>query len=143
EFHAQTKGSGRLVTAATTTADRDVLAHAEALAGCALSVLARRFPHKLDHLILDEDDQRLPAQLHPVFDGCFDWHSSVHMHWSLLRLRALAPGLGARDAIAQRFDTHFRPEFVERKLAYVRTPGRGAFERPYGWAWLLKLQAEL
>jgi hypothetical protein len=127
----------------TSPADLDVLAHAEALAQCALEVLARRFPHKLDHLILDEADQRLPEQMHPVFDGCFDWHSSVHMHWSLLRLRALVPDLGARAAIAERFDARFRPELVERELAYVRTPGRAAFERPYGWAWLLELQAEL
>jgi len=68
-------------------ADLDVLAQAEPLAQCALAVLARGFPHKLDHLILDEHDQRLPAEMHPVFDGCFDWHSSVHMHWSLVRLR--------------------------------------------------------
>jgi hypothetical protein len=65
------------------------------------------------------------------------------MHWSLLRLRALAPSLERRDDIARRFDAHVRPELVERELAYVRTPGRGGFERPYGWAWLLKLQSEL
>jgi hypothetical protein len=124
-------------------ADQDILSSANALADCALAVLGRRFPHKLDHLILDADDHALPQQMHPVFDGCFDWHSSVHMHWSLLRLRALAPGLAGRDAIAQRFDAHLRPELVARELEYLRTPGRASFERPYGWAWLLKLQAEL
>jgi hypothetical protein len=124
-------------------ADHDILSSADALADCALAVLARRFPHKLDHLILDADDHALPEQMHPVFDGCFDWHSSVHMHWSLLRLRALAPGLAAADAIARRFDAHMRPELVAREIAYLRTPGRACFERPYGWAWLLKLQAEL
>jgi hypothetical protein len=123
--------------------DQDVLSQADALAGCALAVLGRRFPHKLDHLILDERDQRLPQEMHPVFDGCFDWHSSVHMHWSLLRLRALVPGLAAAGEIRARFDAHLRPELVERELAYLRTPGRGSFERPYGWAWLLKLQQEL
>lgn len=125
------------------TADHDVRSQAEALAQCALAVLAQRFPHKLDHLILDADDQRLPQQMHPVFDGCFDWHSSVHMHWSLLRLRVLDPALPSRAAIAARFDAHVRPELVARELAYVTTAGRGSFERPYGWAWLLKLQSEL
>jgi hypothetical protein len=123
--------------------DQDVLAQAEALAACALAVLGRRYPHKLDHLILDEHDHRPPREMHPVFDGCFDWHSSVHMHWSLLRLRALAPGLAAAGDIAARFDAHLRPELVARELDYLRTPGRGSFERPYGWAWLLKLQQEL
>jgi hypothetical protein len=124
-------------------ADQDILSSADVLADCALAVLAQRFPHKLDHLILDAEDHALPQQMHPVFDGCFDWHSSVHMHWSLLRLRALAPRLACRDAVAQRFDEHLRPELVAREMAYLRTPGRGSFERPYGWAWLLKLQAEL
>ena len=128
---------------ATLTAEHDVRSCADALAECALAVLAQRFPHKLDHLILDAADHALPQQMHPVFDGCFDWHSSVHMHWSLLRLRALAPGLAAADAIARRFDDHLRPELVARELDYLATPGRGTFERPYGWAWLLKLQSEL
>jgi hypothetical protein len=140
---AQNAGHRRDIVTTPSPADLDVLAHAGALAQCALDVIERRFPHKLDHLILDEADQRLPAQMHPVFDGCFDWHSSVHMHWSLLRLRALVPALEARGAIAARFDARFRSELVGRELAYVRTPGRAAFERPYGWAWLLKLQAEL
>lgn len=125
------------------TPDADVRARAEVLARCALEVLERRFPHKLDHLILDAGDVLAPVELHPVFDGCFDWHSSVHMHWSLLRLRAIVPGLGEADAIARRFDARFMPALVERELAYVRTPGRASFERPYGWAWLLKLQVEL
>ena len=125
------------------TADQDIHSSADALADCALAVLAQRFPHKLDHLILDAGDHALPQQMHPVFDGCFDWHSSVHMHWALLRLRALAPGLAAAGAIARRFDAHVRPELVAREIAYLRTPGRASFERPYGWAWLLKLQAEL
>ena len=123
--------------------DTDIRADADALADCALAVLARRFPHKLDHLILDEHDHALPQQMHPVFDGCYDWHSSVHMHWSLLRLRDLAPGLAGAQAIARRFDAHVRPELVARELAYLVAPGRDCFERPYGWAWLLKLQSEL
>jgi len=129
--------------AASVRPELDLRPHADALADCALAVLAQRFPHKLDHLILDESDRALPAQMHPVFDGCFDWHSSVHMHWSLLRLRALAPALANAGAIARRFDAHLRPELVARELDYLRTPGRGSFERPYGWAWLLKLQSEL
>jgi hypothetical protein len=65
------------------------------------------------------------------------------MHWSLLRLRALVPTLACAAEIAARFDAHLRPELVARELAYVLAPGRGGFERPYGWAWLLKLQSEL
>ena len=70
---------------------------ANKLARCALDAVGTRSPHKLDHLILDEGDLPAPAQVHPVFDGCYDWHSSVHMHWSLLRLRAYTD---LRDDIA-------------------------------------------
>jgi len=122
-------------------AQGDVLAGAERLAECALAVVRRRYPHKLDHLIFDEHDHPLPQDIHPVFSGCYDWHSSVHMHWSLLRLRALVPAL--RAGIDAQFDAHFTADRVARERAYAATPGRGSFERPYGWAWLVKLQSEL
>jgi len=120
-----------------------VAADAQHLASCALEVIRRAYPHKLDHMILDAADQPLPCDIHPVFDGCYDWHSSVHMHWSLLRLMHIAPALQLRPAIGAHFDRRFTPELVARELAYAAAPGRAGFERPYGWAWLLKLQAEL
>ncbi len=115
---------------------------AERLAAAALDVLRRPWPHKLDHLILHAEDRPLPADIHPVFRGCYDWHSSVHMHWSLLRLRSWVDRRW-RSEIDAHFDAHFTPSLVERERAYAAEPGRGAFERPYGWAWLLKLQSEL
>ena len=120
-----------------------VAADAPRLAQAALAVLQRAYPHKLDHLILDADDRPLPSEIHPVFDGCYDWHSSVHMHWSLLRLCRVAPGLPLRGAIEAHVERHFSADNVARELAYVSAAGRAGFERPYGWAWLLKLQAEL
>lgn len=121
------------------------LAEAEArrLADCALAAVRTRYPHKLDHLILDERDLPAPAQIHPVFDGSYDWHSSVHMHWSLLRLCRRVSDLPQRDAIAAHFDERLRPELVAVERRYAADPRRGTFERPYGWAWLLALQAEL
>ncbi len=118
-------------------------ADAARFADCALAALRTRFPHKLDHLMLDEHDLPLPAQIHPVFDGSYDWHSSVHMHWSLLRLLRRAPELPQRDAIVAQLDEHLRPERVAVERAYAAHPRRTSFERPYGWGWLLALQAEL
>jgi hypothetical protein len=120
-----------------------LLTDADRLAECALGVVQRRYPHKLDHVILDEHDHPLPHEIHPVFDGCYDWHSSVHMHWSLLRLRALSPQSPLRAGIEAHFDSRFTEAHVARERAYAAAPGRGSFERPYGWAWLLKLQSEL
>jgi hypothetical protein len=116
---------------------------AQRYARCALDALARPYPHKLDHLIVDADDRPRPADIHPVFSGCYDWHSSVHMHWSLLRLRDRLAGDALRDEIDARFDAHFTPDRMSRECAYASHPARRGFERPYGWAWLLELQAEL
>ena len=124
-------------------ADQDVRDSSTALAQCCLEVIAQQFPHKLDHLIQHDRDNPLPSEIHPIFDGSYDWHSSVHMHWSLLRLRRLGVEPATVEAIDHRFDSFFRPELVDRELTYVLAPGRGSFERPYGWAWLLKLQTEL
>lgn len=116
---------------------------AEAFAACALAAVQTRYPHKLDHLILDAGDLPSPTQIHPVFDGSYDWHSSVHMHWSLLRLMRRVPDLLQREAIEAHFEARLQPTLVAVERAYAANPRRGSFERPYGWAWLLALQAEL
>lgn len=113
------------------------------LADTALAAVRQRFPHKLDHLILHADDRPAPSAIHPVFDGSYDWHSSVHMHWSLLRLLRRQADLPQSAAIAEHFDAHLAPALVAVEREYAAQPQRGSFERPYGWAWLLALQAEL
>ncbi len=116
---------------------------ASQLARCALHVVRQRFPYKMDHLVLSPGDVAHPHELHPLFEGCYDWHSSVHMHWSLLRLLELAPDLPERSLVIAHFDATFTSQAAAAELGYLCTPGRETFERPYGWAWLLKLHAEL
>lgn len=124
-------------------ADEAVRQSVADLARCALSVVAQRYPFKADHLMLAPGDAATPEDHHPVFGACYDWHSSVHMHWSLLRLMTLNPGSAEGQEIARRFRENFTAPLLNRELAYFQQPGRCAFERPYGWAWLLKLQSEL
>src|SRR4051812_21757752 len=112
-----------------------IASEADRLARVCLGVLRRRYPHKLDHLMLHERDNPLPHDIHPVFAGCYDWHSSVHMHWSLLRLAGSIADAALRAEIEQHFELHFRPELVEVERAYAAEPQRASFERPYGWAW--------
>ncbi len=109
----------------------------------ALDNVVREFPNKLDHLMQDASDVLRPVALHPVFYGSYDWHSSVHMHWTLVTLLAHFPSLPEADAIAERLDDHFRAGRIEGELAYLARPASASFERPYGWAWLLKLSAAL
>ena len=59
----------------------------DVMANQALSGLRLQYPHKVDHLWMEEDGLlSSPAALHPVFFGNYDWHSSVHSHWCLVRL---------------------------------------------------------
>jgi hypothetical protein len=109
----------------------------------ALRNVRQEYPNKLDHVMDGAQDVRSPRELHPAFYGSFDWHSSVHMHWLLARLLRLAPDLPEAPAIALLFDEHFSTSAITGEIAYLDQPCRSAFERTYGWAWLLKLQAEL
>jgi len=54
-------------------------------AGLALANVSTEFPNHVQHLLHGEEDARTPRQLHPAFFGSYDWHSSVHMHWLLVR----------------------------------------------------------
>ncbi|MFL5732946.1 MAG: DUF2891 domain-containing protein [Chloroflexia bacterium] len=116
---------------------------ASGFAGLALRGVRREYPNKLDHVINGPEDVRSPRDLHPAFYGCFDWHSSVHSHWTLLRLLRLFPGLPEAGDIRAVMDEHLSEENLLAERAYVEQPNRRSFERMYGWAWLLKLAEEL
>ncbi|MEC5218283.1 hypothetical protein RCH09_003252 [Actimicrobium sp. GrIS 1.19] len=111
--------------------------------GIALANIAQEFPNKLDHVLNSAIDVRGPHDLHPIFFGSYDWHSSVHMHWLLVRSLRLAPYSEQAQHIAARFDHSLAPAHVAVEIAYLHQPSRATFERTYGWAWLLKLQTEL
>lgn len=114
---------------------------ARAFARVALANVRREYPRRLDQLLCAPDTEWRPRVLHPVFFGSYDWHSAVHMHWLLARLLFLHPSLEAQ--IAPVLDEHLTHQGISRELAFFRSPGGSLFERPYGWAWLLELQAEL
>ncbi|MFC7537359.1 DUF2891 domain-containing protein [Sphingomonas sp. GCM10030256] len=108
----------------------------------ALSHVGQEYPHKLDHVLLGDEDARPPRELHPIFFGSFDWHSCVHGWWTLLTIRRRFPDLPEAAAIADLADGSFTPAKVAVELAYLDRPQSGGFERPYGWAWLLALHGE-
>lgn len=116
---------------------------AEAFARIALGHVGQEWPQKLDQVLEGPGDLRRPSDLHPVFHGSFDWHSCVHAHWMLARLLRRFPDLPSAPAIAARFDAAFTAAKVAAERAFLARPASRGFERPYGWAWLLKLQAEL
>ena len=116
---------------------------ASRLARLALANVRTEYPNKPDHVLGGPADLRPSRELHPAFYGSFDWHSCVHMHWSLARLRRLVPALPERGAIDAVFDEHFAAEAIAGECAYLARPGTKSFERTYGWAWLLELAREV
>jgi hypothetical protein len=109
----------------------------------ALEGIHREYPNKLDHVINGPGDLQSPRSLHPAFYGCFDWHSSVHGHWMLVRLLRLLPGLPEAEEIRAALGRNLTAENIQVETAYLGQPSRASFERTYGWAWLLKLAEEL
>jgi hypothetical protein len=112
------------------------------MARIALGHVRKEYPHKLDHVLLADEDAQTPRALHPIFFGSFDWHSCVHGWWTLLTLRRLFQDMSEASAIAELASDSFTPEKVGGELAYLDRPLSRGFERPYGWAWLLYLHLE-
>ena len=107
----------------------------------ALGHVTREYPNKPGHTLRGPQDARTPRDLHPLFFGSFDWHSCVHGYWLLCRLYRRFPELPERAEIHSLLDRQFTPQNVAGELDYFKTAV--AFERPYGWAWLLMLASEL
>ncbi|WP_149525609.1 DUF2891 domain-containing protein [Sphingobacterium hotanense] len=101
------------------------------------------YPNKLGQVIASDADLKTPKALRPVFYGCFDWHSSVHGYWSIVKLMKQFPELDANGEVRQVLNQHITPENVVIEKAFFEDKNNLGFERTYGWAWLFKLQEEL
>ena len=108
-----------------------------------LRSLRHEYPNHIMHVLNGPQDVLSPRTLHPVFYGCYDWHSAVHGYWLLARCARLYPMLTQQDDIATLFDEHFTAVNMQQELVYFQAPGRVSFERPYGWAWIMALAQEL
>lgn len=112
-------------------------------ASLALRCVEREYPNKLDHVMNGPEEVKGPKALHPSFYGCFDWHSSVHGHWMLVRLLRTFPALPEAPQIRLALRGNLKAENIAQEVAYLSQKERQSFERTYGWAWLLKLAQEL
>ena len=110
----------------------------------ALDCVHREYPNKVSRTMDSDAEVAPPRELFPVFYGCFDWHSSVHGHWLLVRLLNVGPKDAAwREEAIAKLDLSFTLENIDGELAEFARPARGSWERPYGVAWFLQLTAEL
>jgi len=117
---------------------------AAAFARVAIANVERLFPYKLDHVLEGPEPGAADhVARHPVFCGAFDWHSAVHMHWLLVRLLRLFPEGEMAAAIRETLAARLTQTGIAAERAALARPAARSFERPYGWAWLLELRAEL
>jgi hypothetical protein len=109
----------------------------------ALHCIHTEFPNKLGHVIIDSSQVKRPTELHPTFYGCFDWHSSVHGHWMLVKILKTFPDISNHADIISAIDENITRENILSEIEYLNGELHGSFERTYGWAWIFQLQREL
>jgi hypothetical protein len=116
---------------------------AERFARLALACVDKEYPNKISHVLNSDADVAPPRKLTPAFHGCYDWHSSVHGHWLLVRLVRKFPDASFVGPARAALRKSLTADNLKQEAAYLRGEGRASFERPYGLAWLLQLIAEL
>lgn len=109
----------------------------------AYSCINSEYPNKISHVLLSNSDAGTPKQLHPAFYGCYDWHSSVHGYWLMVKMLQMFPELPDRESIIKTIDENLSYSNIQTEILYFNREQQTGFERTYGWAWLLKLTAEL
>jgi hypothetical protein len=116
---------------------------ASAFAKLALKGIQKEYPNKPADVLNGDADVKSPKAMHPAFYGCFDWHSSVHGHWMLIRVLRRYPDLPETKQIRSLLGENLTAKNLQAEADYFKLPNRQSFERTYGWAWLLKLAEEL
>lgn len=119
------------------------LEEANRLAQLPVDCIQTEYPNKLNQVIGGDNDLQSPKTLHPAFYGCFDWHSAVHGHWSLVSLLKQFPELSSREKSIAMLLENISEDNIKTEVSYFFGTHNSSYERTYGWAWLLKLAEEL
>ncbi|MDT0686631.1 DUF2891 domain-containing protein [Autumnicola psychrophila] len=119
------------------------LEKANRLADLPLGCIEIEYPNKLGQTLENKEALGTPQELHPAFYGCFDWHSSVHAHWSMVSLLKQFPDLEKEEEIREKLKKSLSAENIMGEVEYFQRAQSDSYERTYGWAWLLKLAEEL
>ena len=114
-----------------------------AFANLAMNNIHTEYPNKPSNVVVDDASVRTPKTMHPAFYGCFDWHSSVHGHWMLIRLLKEYPDGEINAQIREKLAISLTQENLDAELAYFNESQHKSFERTYGWAWYLRMVDEL
>src|SRR2546423_14263715 len=105
---------------------------AERFAKLALACVHKEYPNKISHVLNSDADVGPPRKLTPAFCGCYDWHSSVHGHWLLVRLLRTFPDAPFAKDAREALKRSRTAGNIKKEAAYVKSEGSSSFERPYG-----------
>ncbi len=119
------------------------LAEANKLIELPLHCVGTEYPYKPGETLESKADLVEPVSVHPIFYGCFDWHSAVHGYWSMVTLLKQFPEMEKAGQVRNLLKEKITSENVTTETEYFKKPINKSFERTYGWAWLLKLSEEL
>ncbi|MCH2178423.1 MAG: DUF2891 domain-containing protein [Mariniblastus sp.] len=134
---------GSIVTDLPVLGDRLTDAQVVAFATLALDGIPTEYPNKPSNVMVGIESVRTPKEMHPSFYGCFDWHSSVHGHWMLVRLLKEYPDCSIKEQIIEQLAISFAAKNIAGEVRYFSEKQNKSFERMYGWAWFLRLVLEL
>src|SRR2546423_13791261 len=107
-------------------------AAAERFAELALACVHKEYPNKISHVLNSDADVAPPRKLTPAFCGCYDWHSSVHGHWLLVRLLRAFPNAPFANGAREALKPSLTGDNLKQEAAYLHGSGSSSFERPYG-----------
>ncbi|MDD3744365.1 MAG: DUF2891 family protein, partial [Lentimicrobiaceae bacterium] len=84
-------------------------AQASHFAKLALKCIFQEYPNKPGEVLGSDMDIKPVREYRPAFYGCFDWHSSVHGHWMLVKLLKEFPGIPEAEQIRAALNTNLTP----------------------------------
>ena len=116
---------------------------ANELVSLSIKCVDKKYPYKIGYRFNDENWVVPHYEITPSFYGCWDWHSAVHGHWAMVKVLKDFPKISDRDIIFKKLETNLNKENLRKEYEFFKQDFAKGFERTYGWAWLMKLYAEL
>ena len=108
-----------------------------------INCVDKKFPYKVGYRYIDSTWIRPHYKLTPSFYGCWDWHSAVHGHWSMIKILKEFPNIKEAENIREIIRKNLNKNNLEKEFQFFQNDFAKEFERTYGWAWLMLLYSEL
>ena len=110
-----------------------------------LANLTTHYPYHDAHLARAGEPPHDPVAAHPAFGNSFDWHSSVHSHWTAMQLLEHFAGRPdePKELASLRAAVHENLDAANLEVETAYLAAHPSYERPYGWAWAMMLAVDV